>query len=260
MEFGVCTLSVVAVRERPDHKFEMVSQLLFGELFEILEQRNGWYHIRIIHDSYQGWVSVDQVETLEFDEYQALKNQPSTVTGDLLSFIQDKTQQTSFPISAGCSVYFPQDGNISLGGRVFHYPGQLLDLSKPQPELITNHALMFLNTPYLWGGRSVFGMDCSGFVQLAYKMGGIKIPRDAAVQANQGETIHLIHETNPGDLLFFDNPEGDINHVGILLQEGYIIHAHGKVRIDMIDHNGIYSKEKNRYTHKLRLMRRITSG
>jgi gamma-D-glutamyl-L-lysine dipeptidyl-peptidase len=260
MEFGVCTLSVVAVRERPDHKFEMVSQLLFGELFEILEQRNGWYHIRIIHDSYQGWVSVDQVEALEFDEYQALKNQPSTVTGDLLSFIQDKTQQTSFPISAGCSVYFPQNGNISLGGKVFHYPGQLLDLTNPQHELITNHALMFLHTPYLWGGRSAFGMDCSGLVQLAYKMGGFKIPRDAAVQATQGETVHLIHETIPGDLLFFDNQEGDINHVGILLQEGYIIHAHGKVRIDMIDHNGIFCKEKNRYTHKLRLIRRITSG
>jgi gamma-D-glutamyl-L-lysine dipeptidyl-peptidase len=259
MEFGVCTLSAVAVRERPDHKFEMVSQLLFGELFEILEQRNGWFHIRIIHDSYQGWVSVDQVEPLEFAEYQALRNHPPAVTGDLLAFIQDKTHQTSFPISAGCSVYFPQNGNISLGGKVFHYPGQLLELSEPQPELITDHALLFLNTPYLWGGRSVFGMDCSGFVQLIYKMAGIKIPRDAAIQSTQGESVHLIHETKPGDLLFFDNQEGDINHVGILLQDGYIIHSHGMVRIDLIDHNGIFNKGKNRYTHKLRLIRRISS-
>lgn len=259
MEFGICLLSAVAVRERPEHKFEMVSQLLFGELFEILEQRNGWYHVRIIHDNYQGWVSTDQADKLDFDEYQALRNQPMILTGDLLAFLQDKTHQTSFPVSAGCSVYFPENGQISLVGKVFHYPGQLLEVSEPQPEMVTDHALLFLNTPYLWGGRSVFGMDCSGFVQLAYKMAGIKIPRDAAIQATQGDTVHLIHEAKPGDLLFFDNQEGEINHVGMLLQEGYIIHSHGKVRIDMIDHNGIFNRERNKYTHKLRLIKRISS-
>lgn len=257
MEFGVCILSAVAVRERPDHRYEMVSQLLFGEMFEILEQRNGWYHIRVIYDSYQGWVPVDQAQPLEYDEYIALKNHPPLVTGDLLSFIQDRTHQTSFPISAGCSVYFPENGNISLGGRVFHYPGQILDTSEPSHEGIPDHAMLFLNTPYLWGGRSVFGLDCSGFAQLVYKMAGIRIPRDAAVQSSQGETVHLVHEARSGDLLFFDNQEGEINHVGILLQEGFIIHAHGKVRIDRIDHNGIFDAEKNKYTHKLRLIKRI---
>lgn len=257
MEFGVCILSAIAVRERPDHRYEMVSQLLFGELFEILEQRNGWYHIRMIYDNYQGWVSVDQVRKLEYEEYLTLKKHPPMVMGDLLCFIQDRTEKASFPVSAGSSVYFPDEGSISLGGRVFYYPGQIIDATEAAPSLITDYALLFLNTPYLWGGRSVFGMDCSGFVQVACKMAGVKVPRDAAVQATQGETVHLIHEANPGDLLFFDNPEGEINHVGILLQEGYIIHAHGKVRIDMIDHNGIYNKQQNRYTHKLRLIRRI---
>jgi gamma-D-glutamyl-L-lysine dipeptidyl-peptidase len=257
MEFGVCLLSAAAVRERPDHRYEMVSQLLFGEMFEILEQRNGWYHIRMIYDNYQGWVPVDQAEKLDYDEYIALKNHPPMITGDLLSFIQDKTQQTSFPVSAGCSVYFPDNGNISLGGRVFHYPGQIIDASEPSLANIVDHAMLFLNTPYLWGGRSVFGLDCSGYTQLVYKMAGIKIPRDSAIQASHGETVHLVHEARPGDLLFFDNQEGEINHVGMLLQDGYIIHAHGKVRIDRIDHNGIFDAEKNKYTHKLRLIRRM---
>lgn len=257
MEFGVCILSAAAVRERPDHRYEMVSQLLFGEMFEILEQRNGWYHIRMIYDNYQGWVPVDQAEKLDYDDYIALKNQPAMVTGDLLAFIQDKTQQTSFPVSAGCSVYFPKEGHISLGGRVFFYPGQIIDASEPSLASIADHAMLFLNTPYLWGGRSVFGLDCSGYTQLVYKMAGIKIPRDSAIQASHGETVHLVHEARPGDLLFFDNQEGEINHVGMLLQEGFIIHAHGKVRIDRIDHNGIFDAEKNKYTHKLRLIRRM---
>lgn len=259
MEFGVCILSAAALRERPDHRYEMVSQLLFGELFEVLEQRNGWYHIRMTYDNYQGWVNMDQVTILDYDEYMLLKNQPSAVAGDLIAFIHDKTRQISFPISAGSSLYFPENGNISLAGRVYHYPGQIIETSPPSMEHIIDHAMMFLNTNYLWGGRSFFGTDCSGFMQLVYKLCGIKIPRDASVQSTQGEIVHLIHEARQGDLLFFDNAEGEINHVGMLLQDGYIIHAHGSVRIDRIDHNGIFNAEKNKYTHKLRLIKRINT-
>lgn len=257
MEFGICVLSAVGVRERPDHRYEMVSQMLFGEMFEILEQRNGWYHIRMIYDSYQGWVPVNQAESLTYDEYTALKNHPPLVTGDLLSFVQDHDDKTSFPVSAGCSVYFPDNGQIAIGKKTFHYPGQILDTSEPDYEQLVDYAMLFLNTPYLWGGRSVFGLDCSGFAQVVFKMAGIRIPRDAAIQSAQGETVHLVHEARPGDLLFFDNQEGEINHVGIMLQEGFIIHAHGKVRIDRIDHNGIYDAGRNRYTHNLRLIKRI---
>ena len=257
MEFGICVLSAVGVRERPDHRYEMVSQLLFGEMFEILEQRNGWYHIRMVYDNYQGWVPVHQAESLSYDEYMALKNHPPMVTGDLLAFMQDQTSHTSFPVSAGCSVYSPSNGQMAIGEKLFQYPGQILDASEPAHEHLADYAMLFLNAPYLWGGRSVFGLDCSGFVQIVFKMAGIKIPRDAAIQAAQGEAIHLVHEARPGDLLFFDNQEGEINHVGILLQEGFIIHAHGKVRIDRIDHNGIYDVDTNKYTHTLRLIKRI---
>ena len=257
MEFGICLLGAVGVRERPDHRFEMVSQLLFGEMFEMLELRNGWYHIRMIHDSYQGWIPVNQAEPLEFEEYVALRNQPAMVTTELVSFIRNKEEQTSFPISAGCSVYPGIRGDIRLGSQVFRYDGQLINTAEPSLNNVTDYAMLFLNTPYLWGGRSYCGMDCSGFVQVVYKMAGIRIPRDTTIQASHGETIHLINETETGDLLFFDNQDGEINHVGILLQEGFIIHAHGKVRIDRIDHNGIFDARLKRYTHQLRLMKRM---
>jgi len=257
MEVGICILSIVAVRERPDHRVEMVSQLLFGELIQILEQRNGWYHIRMIYDNYQGWIPINQAEKIEFDEYTALRKQEAMVTGDLISFVHDKKQETSFPVSAGCSIYTAEDGIISFGRHAFSYTGQILKASSPCCDLLPDHAMLFLNTPYLWGGRSAFGLDCSGFVQLVFKMAGIRIPRDAAIQATGGETIHLINEAKPGDLLFFDDQEGQISHVGMLLQEGFIIHAHGKVRIDRVDHNGIFDSGTNKYTHKLRLIKRM---
>jgi gamma-D-glutamyl-L-lysine dipeptidyl-peptidase len=114
-----------------------------------------------------------------------------------------------------------------------------------------------LNSPYLWGGKTPFGIDCSGFTQMAYKLAGIKLRRDAWQQAEQGHTINLLEETEPGDLAFFDNDEGNIVHVGIILRDHKIIHAAGKVRIDSIDHYGINNKELKKYTHKLRLIKRM---
>jgi cell wall-associated NlpC family hydrolase len=258
MEFGICLLGFASLRERPDHKSEMVSQLLFGELFEILETRNGWHHVMMHLDSYQGWVAANQATILEFEEYQVLKACPPLFTGELIGLMEDKTRQGSFAVSAGCPVYFAERDSLSFAGRVFSYKGQLHQPpASPSADEATSLAMLFLNTPYLWGGRSVFGMDCSGFVQQVYRMTGIRLPRDASVQATLGETVHLIHEARPGDLLFFDNHEEEINHVGMLLNEGFIIHSHGKVRIDMVDHNGIYNRETKRYTHRLRLLKRL---
>jgi len=109
----------------------------------------------------------------------------------------------------------------------------------------------------LWGGRSPFGIDCSGFTQMVYKLCGMPLKRDAWMQAEQGQDIHLLDETQPGDLAFFDNEEGRIIHVGILTTKNRIIHASGKVRLDSIDHQGIFNSETKRYTHNLRLLKRL---
>ncbi|MGK0175927.1 MAG: cell wall-associated NlpC family hydrolase, partial [Ulvibacter sp.] len=124
-------------------------------------------------------------------------------------------------------------------------------------ENLINTAFMYLNTPYLWGGKTPFGIDCSGLTQMVYKLCGYKLLRDASQQAMQGEVLSFIEESEPGDLAFFDNSEGDIVHVGIIMKDNYIIHAHGKVRIDRIDHSGIYNIDTRRHTHKLRVIKKI---
>jgi cell wall-associated NlpC family hydrolase len=117
--------------------------------------------------------------------------------------------------------------------------------------------MTFLNAPYMWGGRSPFGIDCSGFTQAVYKLKRIKLLRDASQQSTLGEPLSFLTEAEPGDLAFFDNEEGLISHVGIITDQQHIIHASGKVRIDRIDHEGIYNDEEKRYTHLLRIIKRI---
>ncbi|NTW32657.1 MAG: C40 family peptidase, partial [Bacteroidetes bacterium] len=122
---------------------------------------------------------------------------------------------------------------------------------------IVENAYMYLDAPYLWGGRSPFGIDCSGFVQMVYKLIGIRLPRDASQQASQGTTINFLSEAVPGDIAFFDNEDGIIVHTGIIINNGQIIHASGRVRIDNLDHEGIFQVKTKKYTHKLRLIKRI---
>ena len=126
-----------------------------------------------------------------------------------------------------------------------------------QKKHLINNAMIFLNAPYLWGGRTPFGIDCSGFTQIIYRLQGINIPRDAYKQAEIGTTLSFINESEEGDLAFFDNAEGKIIHVGIIMKKNYIIHASGKVRIDKIDQEGIFNIEKKKHTHKLRIIKSI---
>lgn len=257
MNQGICLISAAGLRAEPDHKSELVSQLIFGDMFEVLDNHNDWLQIRMLYDHYLGWVSANQVQLLSESDFADMQSSPHVVSADLIQLIEDRTSNTSFAIGAGCSLHFYDRGMLSAAGKVFKYNGNVETEFPKKPGQISEIALMFLNTPYLWGGRTPFGIDCSGFMQQVFKIGGIKIPRDASVQATQGETIHLINEAMPGDLMFFDNAEKQITHVGMLFNEGHIIHAHGKVRIDLVDHNGIFSREKRRYTHSLRLIKRI---
>jgi len=118
-------------------------------------------------------------------------------------------------------------------------------------------AYLFLNAPYLWGGRNLLGIDCSGFTQIVYKINGIPLDRDASQQALQGQTLSFIEESEAGDLAFFDDTEGNITHVGLLLEDHHIIHASGCVRIDRIDQSGIFNSETQSHTHKLRFIKKM---
>ncbi len=256
MNQGICLLSVVPMRSMPDDKSEMISQLLFGDWVHILEKRDKWLFVQNHSDRYQGWVSSGQLSPLENETFNELQDQPQWVSNDLVQILENKTQNFSFIVTAGSSFYNCKDKEFELCGDTWQYHGEIIKAGEFDSSHILDHALLFLHSPYLWGGKSALGMDCSGFTQLVYKMAGRHIHRDASQQASQGEMINLVHEALPGDLLFFDNEEGSITHVGIMIDEQHIIHAHQKVRIDKIDHHGIFNVDTRKYTHQLRLIKR----
>lgn len=256
MKHGICLIAAAALRMHPDHKSEMVSQLLFGEHFYILEHSTNWYHIELSHDHYQGWIANNQVTLLDETQFEQLESVDKHCCKSRFSPITDAANGESFLISGGSTLYL-QGNQMAVGLKTFTFDDSSIRPKDAKPGQVTDFSREFLQTPYLWGGRSAFGFDCSGFVQVVFKMAGIPLPRDASVQANQGEPVHLIHEARPGDLVFFDDAEENINHVGILLPDARVIHAHGSVRIDMIDHQGIFNPGTGKYSHPLRLIRRM---
>ena len=248
MQYGICNLSVVPLRLESADTSEMVSQVLYGDLFKVLEQRKQWSKIRLAFDKYEGWLDNKQYLELTEEQYNTLKSQPSKLATDLVEFIQDENELLH-TITLGATL-----NGLELLKHKFE--GAILNEKLPKSEIIST-AFKYLNTPYLWGGKTPFGIDCSGFTQMVYKLNGYKLLRDASQQATQGEALSFIEESDPGDLAFFDNNEGNIIHVGIIMQDNYIIHAHGKVRIDRLDHSGIYNAERKTHTHKLRVIKKV---
>lgn len=255
MRYGICNLSIVPLRLEPTDLSEMVSQILFGEHFKVLENRNKWSRIRLAFDNYEGWVDNKQFEFIEEATYQQLSSELTHLAGELIDFATDDSQNF-LSVSIGSNLPFYKEQNLMIGAKKFHYEGEVFKNRLPKKQLI-EVAFKFLNTPYLWGGKSPFGIDCSGFTQLVYKICGYQLMRDAKEQATQGQVLSFIEESEPGDLAFFDNSEGVITHVGIIMKDNYIIHAHGKVRIDRIDHSGIFNVDSQTHTHKLRVIKKI---
>ena len=248
MQYGLCNLSIVALRNEPSDKSELTSQVLYGELFKVLEHRKKWSRIRLSYDSYEGWIDNKQFQFIEENDYKTYTAKKEQLCSDLVHFITDKEHKLQ-PIVMG-SV-------LSAQSLLYHsFDGETLIGQKKKNQLIET-ALLYLNTPYLWGGKTPFGIDCSGFTQMVYRLNGYKLLRDASQQATQGDALSFIEESSPGDLAFFDNNEGDIIHVGIIMENHYIIHAHGKVRIDRLDHSGIYNVNTKTHSHKLRVIKSI---
>jgi cell wall-associated NlpC family hydrolase len=255
-EFGFCNLTCVPVRAEASDRSEMVNQLLFGETFEIIDAIKSWKLIRTSHDKYEGFIDEKQYLPISEQEYLGLSSD-SRKRAKELSWVTDESGNKIMVMPASIPGGYA-NGKIDLDDQTFADRETKGDIPEaPTPEQIVESAKIFLGAPYLWGGRSITGIDCSGLVQSVFLMHGIALNRDSSYQARQGETINLISEARPGDLAFFDNEEGEIIHVGIILEAGKIIHASGKVRLDELDHNGIFNKQLKKYTHKLRLIKRI---
>jgi len=251
--FGICNLSIVPVRFEPSDRSEQVSQLLFGEHFTILEQEKKWTKIEIAFDNYIGWIDNKQYTIIGEEQFNYLNNAPIILNNDLIEYISTPNNLLT-PISLGASLSFLENEQINTSNYTFE---GIKICGKKEKENLVKTAFMYLNSPYLWGGKTPFGIDCSGFTQMVYKINGYKLLRDASQQATQGDALSFIEESEPGDLAFFDNDEGNITHVGIMMNDNYIIHASGKVRIDRLDHLGIYNVDTGRHTHKLRVIKKI---
>lgn len=256
-QYGICRVAVSPLRAEASDRAEMVSQLLFGDHVEIIEKTERWWLVQNAYDGYQGWLDFKQLICISADQFEGLStcDTLAPLRFDNVITLKDGSKQL---IVAGSNLPFLKDDFCFLGDEKFqinfkaHRPTQAEFKSA-----IVSTAHFFLNTPYLWGGRHALGIDCSGFVQMVFKMLNIKLKRDASQQAEEGNLVGFLAESKAGDLAFFDNEEAKITHVGLMLNPNEIIHASGKVRIDPIDDQGIFNRDLGKYTHKLRIIKRF---
>lgn len=254
MEYAVVSVPAAPVRRKPMHRKEMVNQLLFGETVKVLKEKGDlWVKVRSLHDNYEGWMTNTLITEIDEAAANAISVYAAT---DMLNTIAISDKKMNIP--AGSSLPYFEDGKGKLGDAAYQFNGNHCkrDEQKPSEDLVKQLALPWLNAPYLWGGRTPLGVDCSGFVQVIYKLMGIDLPRDVWQQAQEGKPVKKFADARAGDLAFFDNKE-DIVHTGILLGNEQIIHASGKVRIDGISKKGIINAETGKRTLRLRAIRRL---
>lgn len=254
MKNGICLLAFIPQRLKPKDSSEMVSQILFGETFTILQNEDKWSYVENDFDGYQGWISQNSFSLISEEEKTKIQNTPNWLNTDPLLTVRVDSNPLLLPAGSLCfgieSSFQILNTTYTLETFIHRKKSELLT------DTIISTALNLINTPYLWGGRSSFGIDCSGFVQLCFRAAGIQLHRDAGQQAEQGQTI-CIQEALSNDIAFFSNQAGKIIHVGILLDKKNIIHASGKVRKDLLDEKGIFNRESETYTHSLCLIKRM---
>ncbi len=258
--FGICEQSLVPVRKHPSDQSEMINQLIFGDLLIILDRTETWFLIATEHDLYEGWVDVKQVTQISNLQFNKLQSNTPYLLSSIYANASTKTGEIKH-LLLGSKLPNYNHNTFYTSNEEFIFNDNFKSIiSNIEDNHIVDIAMKYLGTPYLGGGRSPVGIDCSGFTQIVFNMVGIKLKRDASLQVEMGKIIDFIAESVAGDLAFFDNSEEKITHVGIIINNKKIIHASGEVRIDNIDHHGIYNEDLKKYTHKLRIIKRITSN
>ena len=253
MEWVIAMISVIPIRKEASHRSEMISELLFGEVAEVIDTNNGFTKLKCLYDNYEGWCQSNQLSPITKDE----------IFWDNKQLLAEWTTELDFNgrpmhVSLGTPLAIFRNGKAKIHKFSIGFQGVNWDAANAAFSIDSIQAIAnkFINTPYLWGGRSVFGIDCSGFVQQVFRFFNKSLPRDASQQVTEGEAVGFLQEVRCGDLAFFDNEDGRITHVGLLFNSDTIIHAAGKVRIDKIDNMGIVNTDTGERTHKLRIIKR----
>ena len=253
MEYGINILGLIPLRAEPKDQSEMISQVLFGQHFQIIEVNAKWIKIKLAHDNYEGWICSKQYQEITFEDYDNLSLNEFPLVSNRFTHLQLIGSNDTTPVSMGAILPYFHKGITRIRNNKYHFNGNIA--SKHHNDIL-KYAYQLINTPYLWGGKSIFGIDCSGFTQLVYNLSGITIPRDAYQQAELGVTVE-IENIKPSDLVFFINANNRIHHVGISLDNNQIIHASGKVRIDSLTNEGIIHSQSKELTHRLHLVKRL---
>lgn len=288
MQKGIVLYSVLPVRGAASETAEMTTQLLFGETCDVLSIDGRWARVRNDFDGQEGFVDAKMITLMsdsEFDSYQSLMDMSTAFVRMPMAFAVSQHNQTTIPLTAGTRLcnYKVDEKNPNIAHfEVLGVPFTIDPMMVMAAPMALNRDSMmiltrfFLNVPYLWGGKTVLGMDCSGFTQLIYSMMGKQILRNASEQATQGQLIigaekgeinvgltsEDLKKTQGCDLAFFDHGDGKITHVGILIGNGTIIHCSGRVKVEKFTADGIISSENNavckvgELTHQLHSVRR----
>ena len=252
MRYAICTVPAAPLRKEPSHRSEMVSQLLFGETMQIVGLQDEWFQIKSTYDGYEGWLTHHLIaEVIE----QMTQMEMPFVAALLVNPVNRNAQLIHVPMGASLPCF--NEETKALWEEPYSYQGSYRDTRSPfDYSLLQRTAEAWLNAPYLWGGKTFMGVDCSGFVQILFKLLGIRLKRDAYQQAEEGVPVSSTGDTKGGDLAFFHNEKGKVTHVGLVLEGQQIIHAAGRVRIDRFDSQGIINSETGKTTHELHSIRR----
>ncbi len=254
---SICTYGFIPMRHEPSETSEMETQILFGETYTPIAEEGKWLRVRLEFDGYEGWIDSKLYEPIFKNEVETWSAGKKWVAGGPFVKIVREGDRSPMIIPGGSEIFFADE--VSYG---FYLNGSSYNLApnynpRRSHGTIEEVALSYYSAPYLWGGRSFYGIDCSGFVQVVNKICGRRLPRNASQQVVLGTNVDFVEEVQPGDLAFFGTDSSHITHVGICIGKGEIIHASGSVRIDKLDHNGIYSLASHKYTHQLRAIKRL---
>ena len=257
MTYAICHLSMIPMRASASDRAEMVSQILFGEFVRVDEEKGSWLHVSCLLDDYSGWIDKKQCLEVAEDLPECADPWMGPVCQDHFAQLIAVKGEQKIDLCLGASLPGLSGKKFKLGEEKYTLDGNAGKAKKVTRQSICETARMYLGSPYLWGGRSPFGIDCSGLVQMVFRINGIKLFRDADRQSSMGVEVGFAEQAQPGDVAFFENKEGKIIHTGLVLEDQQIIHASGCVRIDKIDHEGIFNESTKKYTHKLRLIKTL---